>query len=228
MGSENSPLKQASERVAMISFDDLKDLYVNAPQHNALMDFDDFIELYKERLNKNPRAYEEISSLFFIPKLIFLANGREAEHRANIDWLDSLGELNAIMSDAAFGDAVIERWNEAALEMMNDARFSRWKSDLAEVQAILSDNLGFYHTLRPLIAVVDNWEWDTKTFTVKRDMEDVADELHERFVAVLTEMRNDERFRLFYIELDEYIEWIGKEDFLGYGLQIIKDVMDDE
>ena len=212
----------------MISFDDLKDLYVNAPQHNALMEFDDFMELYRQRIDKNPRAYEEISSLFIIPKLIFFADGNEAVHRANIDWLDSLGDLNAVTSDAAFGDAVIERWNETTLEMMKDARFSRWKSDIAEAQGVLSENMGFYHTLRPLIAVVDSWEWDTKTFTAKRDMWNVGDELHERFVAVLTEMRNDERFRLFYIELDEYLEWIGKEDFLAYGLQIIKDIMDEE
>ena len=212
----------------MISFDDLKDLYVNAPQHNALMEFDDFMELYRQRLDKNPRAYEELSSLFIIPKLIFFANGNEAVHRANIDWLDSLGDLNPIMSEAALGDAIIERWNETALDMMKDARLSRWKSDIAEVQGVLSENMGFYHTLRPLIGIVDSWDWDTRTFTANQDMGDVDNELRERFVAVLTEMRNDERFRLFYIELDEYLEWIGKEDSLGYGLQIIKDIMDEE
>ena len=179
----------------MISFDDMKDLYVNAPQRNALMDFDDFMELYRQRLDKNPRAYEEISSLFIIPKLIFFANGNEAVHRANIDWLDSLGDLNAVMSDAAFGQTIVGRWNIAALAMMKDARYSRWKSDIAEVQAILSCGWSFYEMLRPLLAAVDN----------------VDNELRERFVAVLTEMRDAERFRLFYIELDKYLEWIGKE-----------------
>ena len=123
------------------------------------------------------------------------------------------------MSDAAFGQTIIERWNEAVLDIMNDARYSRWKSDIAEVQAILSGGWSFYDMLRPLLAVIDTrLSWDGgRPIREARSIWPLNDELRDRFLAVLTDMRNDERFRLFYIELDEYLECIGEEEFLAYS-----------
>ena len=142
------------------------------------------------------------------------------------------------MPRANIKEIVAERWLEVVRDMRSDANFARWDSDLDEIEYILTEHRPFYWTLRPLIGIVGDWEWDDRTFrsvmeTGKMDRgtldkHQLDAETRARFLSVLKEMQADEQFRRYFYELDELIRHIDEEVFLVYGLQRIKNVLDGE
>lgn len=212
----------------MITPEELKELYINVSKQ-VPVSYETLWDLYNERLKENPQAYEEIMDIFIIPKLIHYANEQESVHQANIDWLDSMEYLNAVRKDAEFWDAVLCRWSKAAQEMIDDPQFSHWAPHIQEMQDVFNYNTTFYETIRLIIPVTQGWVEDWR-FGVKPDpdLEPLNDEVRARFLSALTEMRNEERFRLFYIEVDEFIEFIDECDDLYDGLWTIKFLMDEE
>ena len=118
-----------------------------------------------------------------------------------------------------------ERWLDAVRDMRSDNQIASWDADLTEVEYALS-NLGFYSSLRPLIGLASEWEWDSRTFKVNEEKRQLDAEIRTRFLNVLKEMREDEQFLRYFFDLDGLMRHIDEEVFLVYGLQRIKNEMD--
>lgn len=210
-----------------MSMMDFEAIYQEQLTKNARMSFDDLKDIYTEQLKSNPKACEEVSNFFIVPKLMFWANDNGSEHMANLAWLSNLDPQNAILRDGSFRDIVRKRWSEAVNHMLEDEQFNRWAPDLAEIQDALATEYSLYESLRLLIPIVSEWEWDSKTFTARLEMRPINDAVRDKLLSVLREMRNQEQFRLFFIDLDEMITQLREENMLVYGLIRIKDGTDD-
>lgn len=135
-------------------------------------------------------------------------------------------------------EIVADRWLEVVQDMRSDANFARWDSDLDEIEYILTERRPFYWTLRPIIGIVGEWEWDDRTFRSVMetgeldrgtlDKRRLDAETRTRFLSVLREMQAGKQFRRYFYELDELIRHIDEEVSLVYGLWRIKSVLDSE
>ena len=211
----------------MLNSDDLKDLIVIAHGQSSVAWYRNLKEFYLECLKKNPRTYEEISHTSVIARLIHYAGDSEAEHRNNIAWLEKWDTRNTIRSKAEAWDTIRERCHKALLGSELNGVFSDWASDIAEIQAILATDYSLYETLHRLIPILTDWEWGNGVRGTRAEMYEISNELRARFLAVLQEVRKDERFRLFFVDLDGFTRHIEDEYMLLYGLVRIKNDMDE-
>lgn len=174
-------------------------------------------KLYHERLEQNPRAYEDVENIFRIAKLQFCGDEEGAAIAAN--------NYNG-MSNADFWDIIMRRWSESVRNMKSVEKFQPWKNDLEELEyALDTDSFTFYECLKQMDAVLDDWDaYKTDTEEKESIRDKFHEELRSRFLAQLRTTRNDKQLRCFQVDADEMIRALEEEDVVS-GLARIKDLI---
>ncbi len=179
--------------------------------------FEHIKKLYHERLEQNPKAYEDAENIMRIAKLKFCGDEEGAAIAAN--------NYNG-MSDADFWDIIMRRWSESVRDMKSVEKFQPWKNDLEELEHTLdTDSFTFYECLKHMDAVLDDWDaYKTDTEEKKAARAEFQAELRLQFLTQLRTMRNDKQLRIFHIDLDDMIQAMEEEDVV-YGLARIKNLI---